>query len=92
MALRIGRILVTDDVGRGVIVWCEEAVAGVRGRPGGYSRVVRHVREGTDIKSFVVDAVDHDIGNMAVGSNVRGRQKSCQDGRLKIHNEREERY
>lgn len=37
MALSVGCVLVADDVGRAVVLGFEEAVAGVRGRPGGYS-------------------------------------------------------
>lgn len=73
MALGIGRVLVTDNVGRAVIICRNEAIARVRSRPGGHGRGVGHIREGVDVEAFVIDAINNDIGDMAMCSNLGGR-------------------
>lgn len=73
MTLGIGRVLVTDNVGRAVIIRRKEAIARVRCRPGGHSRGVGHVREGVDVKAFVIDTIDNNIGDMTMCSNLGGR-------------------
>lgn len=81
VALASGGVLVTDDIGGRVVIGGERAVASVGSGPGGYSgSTFAHVGEGVDIKSLVVDAVDHNVADMAVGSNLGGREEGRQKG------------
>ena len=75
MALGVGCILVTDDIGRAVVLGCEEAVASVGSRPGGYGGRIRHVWEAADVEALVGDAVDDNVGDMAVSSDLGGREQ-----------------
>lgn len=79
VALGVRRVLVADNVGRGVIFRADEAVAGVGSGPSGDNRRIGHVRERGDVKAFVRDTVDNDVGDMAVGSHLGGRQQRGQE-------------
>ena len=92
MAPGVGCVLVADDVGRAVVLGCEEAVASVGSRPGGYGGRIRHVWEAADVEALVGDAVGDNVGDMAVSSDSGGREecseyRSCLDA-IHVVNER----
>lgn len=72
VTLGVGRVLVADDVGRGVVLGGNKAIAGVRSSPSGDNGGIRHVRERVDVKALVVDTVDDDVGDMTVGCHLGG--------------------
>ena len=80
MALGVGCVLVADDVGGAVVLGCEEAVARVWGRPGCYGGRIGHVWEAADVEALVGDAVDDDVGDMAVSSDLGGREQCGEEG------------
>lgn len=81
VALTSGSVLVADDVGGRVVIRGKRAVASVGSGPGGYSGgIFAHVGERVDIKSLIVDAVDHNVADMAVGSDLGGREEGRQKG------------
>lgn len=72
VTLGVGRVLMANDVGRGVVVGSYEPVTSVGSSPCGDSGGIWHVREGVDIKALVVDTVDDDVGDMTVGCDLGG--------------------
>jgi hypothetical protein len=79
IGLRVGGVLVADDVGRVVLAGGDEAVAGVGGGPSGDLGRVRHVRIAVNVKASIGHSVDDNVGDMAVGSDTGGGQQSCQE-------------
>ena len=85
VALGVGGVSVTDDVGGGESIRENEAIVGLVGGPAYYDGGIGDVGELEDVVAGVGEAVDDNVLDVAVGEDGGGGAERHEDGRELHH-------